>query len=82
LKRFPGLLILDGVNLNRIVFPVSRGIKERWTDELRNDLRAKPFTFPFDVQGGFMESEGVSQSIMQFCAKWVSFGTTSSPASY
>lgn len=69
LKRFPSLLILDGVNLNRIVFPITRQPKVRWTDDLRQELRKKPFSFPFDVKGGFMESEGVSQSIMQFCAK-------------
>jgi len=76
LRRFPSLLILDGVNLNRIVFPITRQPKIRWTDEQRNELRQKPFAFPFDVKGAFMESEGVSSSIMQFCAKYFSLFDT------
>jgi nuclear RNA export factor len=69
LKRFPSLLILDGVNLNRIVFPIPRQPKIPWTPEQRKELRQKPFVFPCDVKGSFMESEGVSSSIMTFCAK-------------
>jgi nuclear RNA export factor len=69
LKRFPSLLILDGVNLNRVVFPIARHPKIPWTSEQKKELREKPFVFPVDVKGPFMESEAVSGSIMQFCAK-------------
>ncbi|OCF38158.1 nuclear RNA export factor 1/2 [Kwoniella heveanensis BCC8398] len=69
LRRFPGLRILDGVSLERVIFPIERKPKARLTDEQKAALVAKPFTFPFDVQPGFGE-EGVKDYAMQFCAKY------------
>jgi nuclear RNA export factor len=69
LRRFPGLLILDGVNLNRIVFGIERKALVRKSHDDKVQLASKPFTFPVDVQGGFIESEIVNGFVMQFCAK-------------
>ena len=72
LRRFPGLLILDGVNLNRVVFDVDRKPKIKRSDEERAVLRQTPFTFPADVQNGFMDTELVKDFVMSFCARLVS----------
>jgi nuclear RNA export factor len=32
-------------------------------------LAKAPFTYPVDVQGGFVENELVQGFVMQFCAK-------------
>ncbi|WWC91628.1 uncharacterized protein L201_006574 [Kwoniella dendrophila CBS 6074] len=69
LRRFPGLRILDGVELERIVLPIDRKPKVRLTDDQKAAFVAKPFTFPCDVEGGFGE-EGVKEPAMQFCAKF------------
>nr|XP_019010256.1 nuclear RNA export factor 1/2 [Kwoniella pini CBS 10737]OCF49037.1 nuclear RNA export factor 1/2 [Kwoniella pini CBS 10737] len=69
LRRFPGLRILDGVELERIVLPIDRKPKVRLTDEQKAAFVAKPFAFPCDVQTGFGE-EGVKEPAMQFCAKF------------
>nr|XP_019044229.1 nuclear RNA export factor 1/2 [Kwoniella bestiolae CBS 10118]OCF23159.1 nuclear RNA export factor 1/2 [Kwoniella bestiolae CBS 10118] len=69
LRRFPGLRILDGVELERIILPIDRKPKVRLTDEQKAAFVAKPFAFPCDVQGGFSE-EGVKEAAMQFCAKY------------
>ncbi|ORY33515.1 hypothetical protein BCR39DRAFT_520580 [Naematelia encephala] len=70
LKRFPGLLILDQINLNRIVFPIERQAKVILTNEERDKLKARPFTFPVDVQGGLMDDDVVKDFSMSFCAKF------------
>ncbi|ORX40664.1 hypothetical protein BD324DRAFT_14152 [Kockovaella imperatae] len=70
LRRFPGLLILDGVNLDRIVFPIYRKPQVRRSEQEKEDLRKKPFSFPMDAQGGFIDNEIVKTFVMQFCAKY------------
>jgi nuclear RNA export factor len=72
LRRFPGLLILDGVNLNRVVFGIERKPKLKRTDEVRAVLQRSPFTFPIDVQAGFMDTELVKGFVMSFCGRLVS----------
>ncbi|TXT05944.1 hypothetical protein VHUM_03705 [Vanrija humicola] len=67
LRRFPGLLILDGVQLNRIVFPLERKPVVKRTEEERKPLAAVPFTFPFDVINTFKESDAVESTVMAFC---------------
>lgn len=67
LRRFPGLLILDGVQLNRIVFPVTRKPVVRRIEAERKQLLARPFSFPFDVAGSFEENEGCRATAMNFC---------------
>ncbi|RSH91777.1 nuclear mRNA export, poly(A)+RNA binding protein [Saitozyma podzolica] len=70
LRRFPGLLILDGVNLNRIVFAIPRKPKIQHTDDERKRMSSRPFTFPVDVQPGFIDSDIVRSFVMSFCAKY------------
>lgn len=72
LRRFPGLLILDGVNLNRVVFGIDRKPKIKRIDEERAVFQRSPFTFPVDVQSGFMDSELAKSFVMSFCARLVS----------
>ncbi|WRT70302.1 uncharacterized protein IL334_007300 [Kwoniella shivajii] len=69
LRRFPGLRILDGVELERIILPIDRKPKVRLTDSQKAGFIARPFSFPCDVQPGFGE-EGVKEPAMQFCAKF------------
>lgn len=69
LRRFPGLLILDGVNLNRIIFPIERKPKVVASDADRAEYAGRPFTFPVNVQSGFIDNELVKQFVMAFCAK-------------
>ncbi|WWC94780.1 hypothetical protein V866_001629 [Kwoniella sp. B9012] len=69
LRRFPGLRILDGIELERIILPIDRKPKVRLTEEQKAVFVAKPFTFPCDVQSAFGE-EGVKEPAMQFCAKY------------
>ena len=71
LRRFPGLLILDGVNLNRVVFGLERKPKIKRSDDERAVLRRTPFTFPVDVQPGFIDNDLVKSFVMSFCAKLV-----------
>ncbi|BEI86932.1 hypothetical protein CcaverHIS002_0702780 [Cutaneotrichosporon cavernicola] len=70
LRRFPGLLVLDGVQLNRIIFPLERKPIVRRTAEERKPLVARPFTYPFDVRPSFEENEAVHQVVMAFCQKF------------
>lgn len=74
LRRFPGLLILDGVLLNRVVFPIQRKPKVRHTEQKKREFVAKPFTFPMDVQGGFLENDILKDLMMSFCDKSVCNG--------
>ncbi|WOO82011.1 mRNA export factor mex67 [Vanrija pseudolonga] len=67
LRRFPGLLILDGVQLNRIVFPLERKPVVKRTEEERKPLAAVPFSFPFDVVNTFKETDSVESTVMSFC---------------
>ncbi|WVR07757.1 hypothetical protein IAU60_004800 [Kwoniella sp. DSM 27419] len=69
LRRFPGLRILDGVSLERVIFPIERKPKVRLTDDQKAAFVAKPFTFPCDAQAGFGEGD-VKDYAMQFCAKF------------
>lgn len=69
LRLFPGLLILDGVNLFRIVFPIQRQPQITRDRATKDALAKAPFTYPVDVQGGFVENELVQGFVMQFCAK-------------
>lgn len=71
LRRFPGLLILDGVQLNRIVFPLERKPVVKRTEEERKPLAAVPFSFPFDVNNTFRETEAVESTVMSFCQMYV-----------
>ncbi|KAK8853149.1 hypothetical protein IAR55_003850 [Kwoniella newhampshirensis] len=70
LRRFPGLRILDGVSLERVIFPIDRKPKVRETEAEKAALVAKPFTFPFDVQPFFFEQDAARQFAMEFCAKF------------
>lgn len=67
LRRFPGLLILDGVQLNRIVFPITRAPVVKRTEEDRKPLVARPFTFPFDTVANFEENDACRSAVMSFC---------------
>ena len=69
LRRFPGLLILDGVNLDRIVFPIHRKPVIRRSEEERKAMQKKPFSFPADAQPGYLEQESVKDFVMRFCFK-------------
>jgi nuclear RNA export factor len=70
LRRFPGLLVLDGVNLNRIIFPLERKPIVKRTEDDRKPLRARPFTYPFDIRPSFEENEAVHGVVMAFCQKF------------
>ncbi len=69
LRRFPGLLVLDGVNLNRIIFPLERKPIVKRTEDDRKPLRARPFTYPFEIRPSFEENEAVHGVVMAFCQK-------------
>ncbi|WVQ84306.1 hypothetical protein IAT38_006458 [Cryptococcus sp. DSM 104549] len=71
LRRFPGLLVLDGVNLDRVVFAVSRKPKVKLTDVQRKELLARPFSFPVDVQPNFHENEGSKDFSMTFLGQFI-----------
>ncbi|RXK37779.1 hypothetical protein M231_04935 [Tremella mesenterica] len=77
LRRFPGLLILDGIQLNRIVFPITRKPRVSRKREALEQLRARPFTFPVDIQAGFAENEIAKNIAMAFCAKFFPLWDTS-----
>lgn len=70
LRRFPGLLILDGVNLNRIIFPIERKPKVLIDEDVKRGYLARPLSFPMNVQGGFVDNEIVKGFVMSFCAKY------------
>lgn len=69
LRRFPGLAILDGVPVPGIRFPIERMSRLPRDEPLNRELRAKPLTFPFDVEPAFFENEMVANVINSFCAK-------------
>ena len=71
LRRFPSLLVLDGVKLNRIVFELERRPKVRHDEVVRARYRERPFSFPADVKEQFVENDIVKTFVMQFCAKYV-----------
>jgi nuclear RNA export factor len=71
LRRFPGLLILDGISLNRIVFPIERRPRIRPDESQRAALSAVPFIYPADIQGGFTDLVSTKDAVMAFCAKYV-----------
>lgn len=70
LRRFPGLLILDSVQLNRIVFPLERKPIVKRTEEERKPFAALPFTFPIDVTTAFEENEACQSAVMDFCGRF------------
>lgn len=69
LRRFPGLRILDGVHLNRIVFALEREPKIQHDPAARTAFASKPFSFPVDVQSNFAENEMINGVVMGFCQK-------------
>lgn len=69
LRRFPGLLMLDGVQLNRVVFPLERKPIVKRSDEDRKALLSRPFTYPVDVISHFEETEECRAAVMAFCDK-------------
>ncbi|KAK4687923.1 nuclear RNA export factor, partial [Tremellales sp. Uapishka_1] len=68
LQKFPGLLILDGVPLNRIVFPVVRKPRIGRNLEERQVFTKVPFSFPVDVQTRFSDTEATTSFVNAFCA--------------
>nr|KIR88407.1 nuclear RNA export factor 1/2 [Cryptococcus tetragattii IND107] len=70
LRRFPGLRILDGVSLERVVFPIERKPKVKHTEEEKAALIAKPFSFPVEVRPEFFSEEAARNFAMAFCAKF------------
>lgn len=70
LRRFPGLLILDSVQLNRIVFPLERKPIVKRTEEERKPLAARPFTYPIDITTAFEENEACKSAVMDFCGRF------------
>lgn len=71
LRRFPGLRILDGVSLERVIFPIERKPKVKHTEEEKAALVAKPFSFPVEVRPEFFSEEAARNFAMAFCAKYV-----------
>lgn len=71
LRRFPGLRILDGVSLERVIFPIERKPKVKHTEEEKAALIAKPFSFPVEVRPEFFSEEAARNFAMAFCAKYV-----------
>lgn len=69
LRRFPGVRILDGVELNRIIFALERKPKILHDPPSRTAFASKPFSFPYDVKPNFAESEMVHEGVMNFCQK-------------
>ncbi|OXG15845.1 nuclear RNA export factor 1/2 [Cryptococcus neoformans Tu259-1] len=70
LRRFPGLRILDGVSLERVIFPIERKPKVKHTEEEKAALVAKPFSFPVEVRPEFFSEEAARNFAMAFCAKF------------
>ncbi|KAL7418450.1 nuclear mRNA export, poly(A)+RNA binding protein [Cryptotrichosporon argae] len=70
MQRFPGLLMLDRVNLLRIVYPIERQPKIKRPEDERKALAAQVYSFPVDVLPSFFENEGVAATVNQFCAKF------------
>lgn len=78
LRRFPGLRILDGVSLERVIFPIERKPKVKHTEEEKAALVAKPFSFPVEVRPEFFSEEAARNFAMAFCAKYVCASNTTS----
>lgn len=78
LRRFPGLRILDGVSLERVIFPIERKPKVKHTEEEKAALVAKPFSFPVEVRPEFFSEEAARNFAMAFCAKYVCVSNTAS----
>lgn len=78
LRRFPGLRILDGVSLERVIFPIERKPKVKHTEEEKAALVAKPFSFPVEVRPEFFSEEAARNFAMAFCAKCVCVSNTAS----
>lgn len=78
LRRFPGLRILDGVSLERVIFPIERKPKVKHTEEEKAALVAKPFSFPVEVRPEFFSEEAARNFAMAFCAKYVCASKTTS----
>jgi nuclear RNA export factor len=51
------------------VFAIPRKPKIQHTDDERKRMSSRPFTFPADVQPGFIDSDIVRSFVMSFCAK-------------
>ncbi|ODO05700.1 hypothetical protein I350_04760 [Cryptococcus amylolentus CBS 6273] len=70
LRRFPGLRILDGVSLERVVFPIERKPKIKHTEEQKAALVARPYTFPVEVKSEFFSEAAAKDFAMSFCARY------------
>ncbi|WVO12534.1 hypothetical protein L204_100134 [Cryptococcus depauperatus] len=70
LRRFPGLRILDGVSLERVIFPIERKPKIKHTEEDKRVLVSKPLSFPVEIQSEFFSEEAARNFAMAFCAKY------------
>nr|ODN94037.1 nuclear RNA export factor 1/2 [Cryptococcus depauperatus CBS 7841] len=70
LRRFPGLRILDGVSLERVIFPIERKPKIKHTEEEKRVLVSKPLSFPVEIQSEFFSEEAARNFAMAFCAKY------------